>query len=88
MTDLGLIVPSKCEGFGLVTVEGMLNGSLVVGKDTGGTKEQFDNGKSFCGKEIGLRYNTEKDYENKIYCIKDNAHPQRFLLNRCIRLRC
>ena len=67
MTDLGLIVPSKCEGFGLVTVEGMLNGSLVVGKDTGGTKEQFDNGKSFCGKEIGLRYNTEKDLVNRLF---------------------
>ena len=39
--------------------EAMLNGCLVVGHNTGGTKEQFDNGVELSGKEIGLRYDTE-----------------------------
>ncbi len=34
-----LIVPSKYEGFGFVTVEAMFNGCLVVGNNSGGTKE-------------------------------------------------
>ena len=33
-----------------------------------------------------LKYVSGKDYEQKIYYIDDNAHPQRFLLNLCIRL--
>lgn len=33
-----LIVPSKCEGFGFITVEAMMNGCLVIGRNTGGTK--------------------------------------------------
>lgn len=53
-----LIVPSRFEGFGFITAEAMFNGCLVVGKDTAGTKEQFDNGLKFAGAEIGIRYNT------------------------------
>lgn len=34
-----LIVPSKHEGFGFITVEAMFNGCLVIGHDSGGTKE-------------------------------------------------
>ena len=34
-----LIVPSKHEGFGFITVEAMFNGCLVVGNNSGGTKE-------------------------------------------------
>lgn len=39
-----LIVPSPFEAFGLITAEAMFNKCLVIGKDTAGTKEQFDNG--------------------------------------------
>jgi glycosyltransferase involved in cell wall biosynthesis len=57
---LALIVPSKFEGFGFITAEAMFNGCLVVGKNTAGTKEQFDNGLAMHGEEIGIRYHTEE----------------------------
>lgn len=53
---IALIVPSKFEGFGFITTEAMLNSCLVIGRNTGGTKEQFDNGFEMLGKEIGLRF--------------------------------
>lgn len=34
-----LVVPSKNEGFGFITAEAMFNGCLVVGNNSGGTKE-------------------------------------------------
>lgn len=51
-----LIVSSLTEGFGLVSVEAMLQDCVVIGNDTTGMKEQFDNGFEYTGKEIGLRY--------------------------------
>ena len=50
------VIPSRFEGFGFTTVEAMYNHCLVIGKDTAGTKEQFDNGKSLKNREIGFRY--------------------------------
>lgn len=41
---MALIVPSPFEAFGLITAEAMFNKCLVIGRDTAGTKEQFDNG--------------------------------------------
>lgn len=51
-----LIVPSPSEGFGRCTAEAMFSGTLVIGRNTGGTKEQMDNGLEMCGHEIALRY--------------------------------
>ena len=51
-----LVVPSRNEGFGFITAEAMFNGTLVIGRNTGGTKEQFDNGLQLIGREIGVRY--------------------------------
>ena len=56
-----LVVPSRFEGFGFITTEAMYNHCLVIGKNTAGTKEQFDNGLYQIGSEIGLRFETEKD---------------------------
>lgn len=56
---LAIIIPSVFEGFGRCMAEAMFNGCLVIAHDTGGLKEQFDNGKELCGGEIGLRYKTE-----------------------------
>lgn len=56
-----LLVPSHSEGFGFITAEAMFNGCLVIGRDTGGTKEQFDNGLELTGKEIALRFNTTEE---------------------------
>lgn len=61
-----LIVASKSEGFGRITAEAMLNGCLVIGKNTAGTKEQFDNGVEIFGKEIGIRYGDEKSLETAL----------------------
>lgn len=53
-----VIVPSEFEAFGRVMAEAMFQGCLVIGHDTGGTHEQFDNGLEYTGAEIGLRYKT------------------------------
>lgn len=53
---MATVVSSRTEGFGLVAVEAMLAGCLVIGKDTTGMKEQFDIGLDYTGEEIGLRY--------------------------------
>lgn len=51
------IVASRFEGFGFITAEAMFNNCLVIGRNTAGTKEQFDNGVHATGKEIGYRFN-------------------------------
>lgn len=56
-----VIVCSRFEAFGRCMPEAMGNRCLVIGKNTGGTKEQFDNGLSLTGHEIGLRYDTVED---------------------------
>ena len=61
---LALVVPSRFEGFGRITAEAMSCGCLVIGKNTGGTKEQFDNGLTYCGSEIGFRYSDTKELED------------------------
>lgn len=53
-----VIMASRFEGFGLVTAEAMFNGTLVIGRNTGGTKEQFQNGKNYTSENIGLPFNT------------------------------
>lgn len=58
------VVPSRFEGFGFITVEAMLNGCIVIGNNTAGTKEQFDNGLKETKKEIAFRYNTKEELED------------------------
>ena len=53
-----LIVPSLFEGFGRSMPEAMTQRCLVIGRNTGGTQEQFDNGLQLTGKEIGWRFTT------------------------------
>lgn len=52
------IMCSRCEGFGFTTAEAMFNRCLVIGRDTGGTKEQLDIIRDECGTEVGLRFNS------------------------------
>ena len=61
-----VVVPSEYEGFGFITVEAMLNGTMVVGRDTAGTKEQFDNGNKLIGSEIGFRFITENELDSQL----------------------
>lgn len=58
---LALIVNSKCEGFGRMTAEAIINGCLVVGRDSGGTKEIFEKTGG------GLAYN---DYDEFQECLQ------------------
>jgi glycosyltransferase involved in cell wall biosynthesis len=50
-----IVVASKNEAFGLVTVEAMANGCLVIGKATSGTAEILENGK------FGFVYNNNQE---------------------------
>lgn len=56
-----IIIPSRSEAFGRCMAEAMFNGCLVIGRNTGGTQEQFDNGRRLTGQEIGFRYDTEAE---------------------------
>lgn len=55
---LAQIVPSRFEGFGLCMPEGMRQGCLAIGRNTGGTREQFQNGVRLTGQPIGFPYDT------------------------------
>ena len=50
------IIPSRFEGLGRVMPEAMANGSLCIARNTGGTKEQLDNGMEFTGAPIAIAY--------------------------------
>ena len=64
-----VVVPSYYEGFGFITVEAMLNKTLVIGRDTAGTKEQFDNGLAYTGKEIGIRFSSNKELQDAMCSV-------------------
>lgn len=70
---IALIVASKFEGFGFITAEAMFNGCLVIGRDSAGTKEQFDNGFKMQGEEIGLRYKTTLQLSTILKEIANNG---------------
>ena len=83
---LAIIIPSKYEGFGRVMAESMFYGCLVIGHNTGGTKEQFDNGYELSGEEIGLRYNTEETLIKHLKDItKQGISPYVLMMNRAQR---
>lgn len=56
-----LIVPSPNEAFGFITAEAMFNGCPVIGKDSAGTKMQFDNCYNIMGKDIAYRYQSQSE---------------------------
>ncbi len=62
-----VIIPSLNEGFGRVTVEAMIHGCLVIGRNTGGTKEILNQGKS-----IGLPYDTSEELLHYLITVPDN----------------
>lgn len=71
-----LIVPSRFEGFGFITAEAMLNNCLVIGRDTAGTKEQFDVGLKMTGQEIGFRYNNDEELLKCMYAAVETDTTQ------------
>lgn len=65
-----LIVPSKYEAFGRVVGEAAFNGCLIIGRDSGGIKEQLDNGEKEMGNSIGLRFTDNRELETLLYKIE------------------
>lgn len=65
------VVPSHFEGFGRVMAEAMFRGCLVIGKNTAGTKEQFDNGVELTGKEIGLRFDDVEELVKQLHYLDE-----------------
>lgn len=61
-----MVVPSLNEGFGFITVEAMLNHCPVIGRYTGGTKEQIDNGYQYEKGPIALTFETIEELSQKI----------------------
>ena len=55
------IIPSKFEGLGRVMPEAMSNGCLCIGRYTGGTREQMDNGSDFIGSPIAIPFVNVED---------------------------
>lgn len=71
---IAVIVPSVSEGFGRVMPEAMFAAALVIGRNTGGTKEQFDNGKVYMGAEIGLRYESNEELVDRMLEVVRNGY--------------
>lgn len=61
---VAVIVPSFYEGFGFVVAESMINNCLVIGRNTTGIKEQFDNGVNCTGGEVGFRFSSIEELED------------------------
>lgn len=68
-----MIVPSRSEGFGFITSEAQFNGALVLGHDTAGTKEQFNNGLAMTGEEIALRYSNHRELVQSMCDVVDKG---------------
>lgn len=58
-----LLMNSESEGFGRVTVEGMLSGCLVIGKEAAGTKEIIQN------RINGLTFQSDDEWEMLIWDV-------------------
>ncbi len=64
------VMPSLFEGFGFTTAEAMYNRCIVIGHDTAGTREQFDNGLKIRGKNIALRYKTVQELVKHMHSVE------------------
>lgn len=76
-----IIIPSYNEAFGRCLTEAMFNGCLTIGRDTGGTREQYDNGKELIGREIGLRFST---VEELAVCMNDVSNMPKCQVSQMI----
>lgn len=75
-----LLAPSRSEGFGFITVEAMYNGCWVIGKDSAGIKEQFNNIVNVSGEEIGTRFMSDDELLEAMIDIA--SHNQTTLFNK------
>ena len=68
-----IIIPSLNEGFGRCMPEAMFNGCLAIGRDTGGTHEQLENGVELTGEEIALRFDDNTQLAQHLVDVSN--HP-------------
>ena len=68
-----IIVASSKEAFGLISAEAAFNKCLIIGKNTGGTAEQIENGIKLFGKEAGIKYQTNDELLQILIAISQNA---------------
>lgn len=66
------VIPSWCEGFGRIPPEAMAKGSLCVMRDSGGLREQLDNGVELTGAEIALRFSSVAELHEILGKIADD----------------
>ena len=64
-----IVISSEFEGFGRCMPEAMSYGCIVIGHNTGGTKEQFDNGIALTNREIGFRYNDREKLVSSLLVV-------------------
>lgn len=65
-----LLMNSRAEGFGRVTVEGMLGGLLVIGRNSAGTAEIIQDGRT------GLLFNTDEELDQLLQKVLND--PKRY----------
>lgn len=62
-----VIITSRFEAFGRCMPEAMFCKSLTIGRNTGGTLEQMENGKRINGEDIALRFDTPAQLSQRLY---------------------
>lgn len=68
---LATVVPSHFEGFGLVMPEAISQGCVVIGRNSAGTEEQFNNGVEHTGNEIGFRFSSAEELAKVLSTISE-----------------
>lgn len=76
-----LIVPSQFEAFGFITAEAMFYGCPVIGRNTGGTKEQMDNVESILGKKVCYRFSHNDELTGLLYKLYNENVNSNILKN-------
>lgn len=75
---MATVVPSRFEALGRVMPEAMACGSLCIARNTGGSKEQMDNGRNLTGGDIAIAYETTDELagilEEVTECVR-NTNP-------------
>lgn len=69
-----LIVPSHFEGFGFITAEAMFNGCLVIGNNTGGTKEILEE------EHLGILYSGHDELVATMKMVIEDGIEEYFLM--------
>jgi len=67
-----VVIPSFFEGFGRVLPEAMLCKTITIAFNSGGSKEQYDNGYNMWKQDIGLRYDNIEQLTHYLIHLSEN----------------